>query len=53
MAAIVAVILLIVYFQIYSNADTSEFDSTALLLTGMFGTLIALAVFMAIVRTIL
>lgn len=50
--AIVGTLLLIVFFGIYVTANKDDFDSTTLMLTGFFGVLIALVIFIGIINVL-
>lgn len=50
--AIVGVLLLIVFFNIYSSSNKAAFDATTLMLTGFFGVLIALVIFIGIINVL-
>lgn len=48
--AIVGLIMLIVWFGVYTAANTAQMDSTTVLLLTFMGTMIALVVFVSVVR---
>lgn len=51
-SVLVGTILLIVYFQIYEELNKDALDSTALLLVGLFGTVLALVLFIGVINVL-